>query len=179
MQISFAWERFRRLAFPPAPNSVAFQVAGGTSGVQHVCRVCVLGCLGVFLLLASGCSAGDVELVDVAGYVTLDGQPPPSAGAIYFTPYEALGSQPMRPARADFASDGAFQARAFDNANGLVPAKYRVAIHCWKVAPSEEGTPGESYIPQRYTSADTSGLELVVPSGAGSVQWNAPLGSAD
>ena len=133
--------------------------------------------VSVALLAMTGCGGRGVELVPVAGRVTLDGQPPPGPGTIYFTPYEALGDQPLRPARAYFGKDGEFTARAFDDAKGLIPARYKVGLHCWEVEPTIDGPPAVSYIPARYMSAGTSGLEFTVEPGARPITWNAELNS--
>ncbi len=133
----------------------------------------VIGCWGICTLC--GCRGRNVELVTVEGYVTLDGQPPPGPGTIYFAPYEALGDQPLRPARAYFGTDGYFRAGAFDDADGLIPARYRVGIHCWQVEPTIDGPPAVSFVPGRYTTAGSSGLEFVVEPGARRVNWNAEL----
>ena len=125
--------------------------------------------------MSIGCGGRDVELVDVEGYVTLDGQPPPGPGTIFFLPIEAFGGQPLRPSRANFDSDGFFRASAFNDADGLIPARYRVGIYCWETEPTIEGPPAKSYIPQHYTVAGTSGLELIVESGVRSISWNARL----
>ena len=133
---------------------------------------CLLACL---LVSACGCGGRGIELVEVSGYVTLDGKAPPAGGTIVFTPYEALSGEPLRPTQSQFGEDGFFRPRAFDDASGLVPAKYRVAVHCWEIAPSMGGPPAKSHIPEKYCNASTSGLELTVPSGAGSITWNAEL----
>ena len=135
----------------------------------------VLGYLGPSLLLAGCCNSRDVELIEVSGYVTLDGNPPPGAGTIYFTPYEALGGEPLRPARAYFDETGYFRAGAFHDADGLIPAKYRVGIHCWEVEPTIDGPPAVSFVPARYMNAGTSGLEMVVKPGSYAIEWNADL----
>src|SRR5690348_3494968 len=100
----------------------------------------------------AGCGGRDVELVEVSGRVTLDGQPLPAGGTIYFAPYEASGANPLRPSQATFASDGHYEAHAFDDASGLLPGKYRVGVHCWEVPPSESGPAAKSHIPDHYTS---------------------------
>ena len=162
---------------PKAPNTQGPKRAGRERRRCGALGIEVLGCLSVLLLL-SGCSGRSVELVNVEGYITLDGQPPPGGGTVFFAPYEALGKLPLRPARAYFDSDGFFRAAAFEDADGLIPAKYRVGVYCWEVEPTIGGPPPQSYIPQRYTSAGTSGLELAVTSGAGSITWNVELVSA-
>jgi hypothetical protein len=116
-----------------------------------------------------------VELVPVEGRVTLDGQPPPAPGTIFFAPAESFGDQPLRPAQATFDQTGYFLATAFSDADGLIPGRYRVHMHCWEIEPTVDGPPAKSFVPMRYTSPGTSGLELVVESAAESMQWDIPL----
>lgn len=126
--------------------------------------------LGVALLICCvlcGCRGRGVQQVPVSGTVTLDGGPMPGPGTIYFTPVSATDGAPLRPSSAPFAADGRYVAGSFGEGGGLIPGSYKVAIHCWKISPNMEGVPGESFIPQRYQSAGTSGLEFTVSSGGG------------
>lgn len=136
---------------------------------------CLAAMLGPSLLLASGCGRLDVELVSVNGCITLEAQPMPGAGTLYFTPVEAVVGQPKRPATAQFGKDGNFRASSFDTGDGLVPGRYRVAVHCWEIPLTVSGPPSKSFILARYTVAATSQLELVVPSGKRSMTWNVDL----
>jgi hypothetical protein len=138
---------------------------------------CQFSLLAALALVTAGCGRRDIELVTVAGRVTLDGKPPPGPGTIGFAPVEALGGQPRRPATAHFGSDGQFRAQSFDPGDGLAPARYQVCVHCWQVAPTTDGPPAVSFIPARYMSYGSSGLELVVKPGASQVEWNAELTS--
>jgi hypothetical protein len=131
----------------------------------------------VILATAGGCRRRDVELVTVFGRVTVDGGPPPGPGTLGFAPLEALGGQPLRPATANFDADGHFHATSFDAGDGLVPARYQVCVHCWKVPPTVDGPPAESFVPARYMTYSTSKLELLIEPGAGKVEWNADLHS--
>lgn len=131
--------------------------------------------LPLLILATAGCQRRDVELVRVSGRVTLDAQSPPGPGTLYFAPTEAAGGQPLRPATAHFAADGSYRASSFDEADGLVPGRYRVSVHCWQVEPTIDGPPAVSFIPARYMSAGSSELECVVESGSRSMEWNVPL----
>jgi hypothetical protein len=132
----------------------------------------------LLVALASGCCGrSDVEIVRINGRVTLDGQPPPGPGTIYFAPTDAFNGEPLRPATGHFGSDGVYEVRSFDAGDGLVPGRYVVSIHCWQIPPTIDGPPAVSHIPARYTTAATSGLELIVESGARRVEWNAQLKS--
>jgi len=133
---------------------------------------CLRQSLVPLLLLAAtsfGCGGRDVELVTVTGRVTLDGGPMPGEGKLYFTPVKAAGDAPLRPGTATFGTDGRYAARSFEDADGLIPGAYNVAVHCWKVAPNMEGVPTESYIPEKYMHATTSGLSIKVPAGSSSM----------
>lgn len=131
------------------------------------------------LLGACGCGGRGVEQVQVTGRVTFDGQPMPGLGDLYFTPISTAADQPQRPGFASFGPDGLYSAGTFASGDGLFPGTYHVMVHCWKVAPDEDGKPGQSHIPQRYNSPATSGLELIVPSGSNSLTWDVKLQSSD
>lgn len=94
---------------------------------------------------------------------------------ITFTPYEALANQPLRPTMAHFGADGHFRASAYEGDYGLVPGKYHVAVECWEIPRTIDGPPPKSFIPLKYTTAGTSGLELLVAPDARSIEWNAEL----
>ncbi|MCA9271017.1 MAG: hypothetical protein KDA41_21195 [Planctomycetales bacterium] len=131
-----------------------------------VCAAAVLCC---------GCGGRGIELVDVRGRITLGGADMPAAGTLYFTAVDPADGNSRRPATAQFATDGTFRATSFDSGDGLIPGRYRVAVHCWEVAPSMGGPPAKSYIPDRYTAVATSKLELDVPAGQGSMRWDIDL----
>ncbi len=129
--------------------------------------------LSVALLICCvvcGCSGRGVQQVPVRGTVTLDGGPMPGPGTIYFTPVSAGEGAPLRPSSAAFDADGRYVAGAFGEGGGLIPGTYKVAVHCWKVLPNMEGVPGETFIPARYQSAGSSGLEFTVAAGGSMTQ---------
>ena len=133
-----------------------------------------LGLVGISLLLTV-CGSRGYELVEVSGQVTLDGSAMPGEGTLFFTPVGAADGQPKRPAVADFAVDGRYRASSFGKGGGIVPGRYLVAVHCWKTAYTMESGPAESYIPFHYTAANTSTLELTVPSGEQQITWDISL----
>jgi len=80
----------------------------------------------------------------------------------YFLPQEASQGFPSRPATGDFDSEGYFKAKTFDPGDGLMPGKYTMHVECYQTPPNMEGKPVKSYVPQKYQSAATSGLELEI-----------------
>lgn len=114
------------------------------------------------LLLCCGC-ADEVETVRVEGRVTQDGEGWGRAGLIYFAPLEPAPGYSRMPGIGDVLKDGSFFATTQPARIGLVPGKYRVSLEIWEVPPTMGGPPPKSYVPQKYRTAATSGLELEVP----------------
>jgi len=142
-------------------------------GGEFLARL-LLGLLAT--LFVTGCGRSGVELVRVAGTVTLDGQAVPGPGMLYFTPAEAApNDHPRRPTIAHFDASGAYQASSFDSDKGLIPGRYRVTVRCWRVPPTMDGPPATSFIAARFGAAATSGLELNVVSGSGSQTYDIDL----
>jgi len=135
----------------------------------------VAGCL--LMTSIAGCGGSGVETVPVVGVVTVDGRRPPGPGVIFFQPIEVALGQPQRPATASFDRNGRFAAQSFDPGDGLVPGKYQVSLHCWEVPPNPDGNQPKSFIPMRYLTANSSGLELEVPSGSRRINWPVVLKS--
>jgi len=121
----------------------------------------LLVCVSMCLLLA-GCAEKPYGTVAVRGTVTLDGEALPAGGRVVFNAVEAAQGFSLRPASGKFDTDGAYEATSFTQGDGLMPGKYIVAVHCWKVPPSMGGPPAVSYLPAKYEHAKRSGLELVV-----------------
>jgi hypothetical protein len=84
---------------------------------------------------------------------------------------------PKRPAVADFAIDGKYNASSDGKGGGLVPGRYKVAVHCWKSAITMASGQTDSFIPMHYTEPNTSNLELIVPSDKSEITWDIPLSS--
>jgi len=125
----------------------------------------------VALLLAAltGCGPARPKTVAVDGRVLFDGQRPPQPGMVYFAPLEPAAGYPRRPGRAAFDADGRFRATSFNDGDGLVPGRYRVAFDCWASPPKAEGLPSKGLVPPPYDNPGTSPLELVVKPDAGSL----------
>jgi hypothetical protein len=138
----------------------ATTVRRGAAGRRVLVRPRLL--LIAALVAATGCGSNLPKTIRVSGRVTLDGQPPPGAGTIYFLPTAAAEGFPTRPATGDFDKDGNFQAKTFDPGDGLLPGTYTMHIECWQTPPNMEGKPVKSYIPSKYQSAATSGLTLEI-----------------
>ena len=115
----------------------------------------------------AGCGRRGPEVVKVKGRVTFGGGAWPTEGTLYFTPVAPAAGMPARPAPAHFDVNGDFTVTSFDKGDGLVPGKYKVAVECWEVAPMMGGGPPKSYVAGRFQTAATSGIEVVIESGAG------------
>ena len=113
-------------------------------------------------LLISGCGHGGPEVVPVGGQITLGGGPWPTAGVLYFTPVKSDISQ--RPGLAHFDIEGNFKVGSFSDADGLIPGRYKIAVECWRVAPTMGGAPAVSNVSAKYQNASTSDLEVTVVS---------------
>ncbi len=135
----------------------------------------------LFLLIPSlgllGCGGSDVELINLTGTVTLDGQVVPGPGTLYFTPSNPADGHAARPGTANFDAGGNFDAGSFKSGDGLRPGEYKIAVHCWEIQPTMEGPPAKSFIPQKYSSADTSGLTCLIESGKKAAPWIVELKS--
>jgi hypothetical protein len=133
--------------------------------------------LSQFVLLASfatilvGCG-NRYEAVPVKGKVTFNGGPMPAAGTVYFSPVEVSGDNPMRPAAADFGTDGEYRVSAFAGTDGMIPGTYDVHLHCWKVPPTVDGPRAVSHLPAKYGTAKTSDLKLTVEQGSSAKEFN-------
>lgn len=114
-------------------------------------------------LLLGGCGgSGGPELVPVQGKITFGGGAWPKEGTLLFSPVEAAPGLPKRPGTAHFGVNGKFRAGSFKEADGLIPGHYKISAVCWEVAPVLDGPPAKSYVPAKYQSAATSGLEVTV-----------------
>jgi hypothetical protein len=122
-------------------------------------------------LLPSGCGPGRPAVVPVTGTVTVGGKP--VAGAtVLFQP--TGGGVPGRGVTAD---DGGFTLTTFEQGDGAIVGRHRVAISKMTlsgmvaaegdVAPAVvSGQVKETWAtPQRYASVETSGLEVDVARG--------------
>ena len=120
----------------------------------------VMLCLGAFL---AGCVDGDrLPTYPVTGEVLLsDGTPLKGGWIILESPEAGLA------ARGVIQTDGTFQLGTYEQSDGAVAGKQRLAI---TPAPPEGYDPDQASAPalihQRYLHMDTSGLEFeVIPDG--------------
>ena len=123
--------------------------------------------IGTSVLVAlSGCGPDRPDTITVSGKVTFAGGAPPAEGMIYFACVEPAEGYDRRPGSAPFGTDGSYEVKSFEEGDGLVPGKYEVGVECWD-SPPMMGKPVKSYVPKRYQASKTSGLEVVIESGAG------------
>ena len=114
-------------------------------------------------LLIAGCRPAGPETVPVSGKITFGGGEWPKPGMLYFTPIKPAQGLPSRPGRARFDIDGDFTVTTFDKGDGLIPGAYKVGVECWEVPPQMDSPQAaKSYVPTKYQSPITSGLEVTV-----------------
>ena len=116
------------------------------------------------------CSPGD-GMVPVTGKVTFDGAPPPGPGTIYFVTIESAAGFSGRPGYAEFDVDGVFEARSKTPGDGLLPGTYGVRLDVWEKAPVMGQPMPANLAPDKYRSAETSGIELVVEPGSRQIEF--------
>ena len=123
--------------------------------------------VGLMLALLTGCGPGHPTTVAVRGKVTYGGGPWPQSGVLYFTIVAAAKGFPGRTGTARFGTDGVFTAMSWQPGDGLMPGRYHVGVECWKVPPTMGGPKPVSYVPAKFQSAATSGIELNIEPGDG------------
>ena len=124
-----------------------------------------------------GCGGGGRDVGPGAGQVPVAGGGWVRAGMVFLATVEPAPGFPRLPGMADVDQEGRFRATTQPNRDGLVPGTYRVGLEMWEVPPTMGGPPAKSYLPQKYQSAATSGLEVVVPAdgdGTVEVSWDIP-----
>ncbi|ADB18536.1 hypothetical protein Psta_3881 [Pirellula staleyi DSM 6068] len=136
-------------------------------------RAVVIGLVACFALITTGC--GSSGMVQVAGVVTLDGQPVEGA-AVMFMPAEG------RPAEGYTDATGNFLLQTQTPGDGVAPGVYRVTVvktKVYGVEVNEDGTSGafnpaafreEFLVPKKYSMPDTSGLEYTIEPGMASLK---------
>ena len=103
-------------------------------------------------LAAGGCNDGRPDRVPVSGQVLIDGQPV-TFGHVRFVPDGA------RPSGGEIGPDGRFTLTCFDGQDGAVPGKHRVEV----VSREQIGADSAKwFVPKKYLSIQTSGLEVEV-----------------
>ncbi|MDY0168315.1 MAG: hypothetical protein RBS80_17330 [Thermoguttaceae bacterium] len=133
------------------------------AGRRCRCGVGVLVLALVLLLLTgpTGCGRGDRELAPLTGKVLYNGEPL-QFGAVM------IEHEYGQPATAEIRPDGTFVMVTRGEGQGAVVGERRVRITCFEAqAPANIGsdTLGESLIPQKYTSFETSGLTVDIKPG--------------
>jgi hypothetical protein len=127
----------------------------------------------LFLVLAVGCGRSGPEMVPVDGTITFGGGSWPKPGVLNFAVESPAPGMLDRPAMGLFDTDGKLTVTTFTKGDGLIPGKYSLAVECWEVRPDMMSpTPPKSYVPKRYSSAQTSGLTVVVEPGQKVVKLN-------
>jgi hypothetical protein len=130
-------------------------------------RVEIAACLSVLIsVLLSACGPQRPETVPVSGVVTFEGRQVPGEGRLFFTPVESAPGFPGRPGIAPFDEEGNFTTKTYVTGDGLMPGRYLIGAECWKVPPTMDGPPAESYLPPKYQSPQTSGWEVSIEPGA-------------
>jgi len=138
-------------------------------------RLALAVTFSIAAVLLAGCGADHPETVPVRGRVTLGGGDWPTRGRLYFTVVEPAEGFPRRPGRADFDTDGYFEARTWEPGDGLMPGTYKVAVECWEIPPTME-TGGRGPVPERYRRASSSDWQLVIKPGSAAqvVEFDVP-----
>jgi hypothetical protein len=122
-------------------------------------------------LAAAGCGSGRPETVPITGIVTLDGNPVEGASVMFMPQFEG------RPALGVTDASGNFTLTTFAPGDGAQPGQHTVTVTLQKttgfvadkdglsggVAP--EGVKVEWLVPQRYSSPETSRLNVEVRKG--------------
>jgi hypothetical protein len=116
----------------------------------------LLSCL---LVAAIGCAEKGPELTEVTGQVIIDGKPL-TTGSVVTLPAQGRG------ARGTIDVEGNFTLSTTGMGVGVKPGRHQVAvIAVEETKDAALGTPARSLIPERYASAETSGLFINVTPG--------------
>lgn len=131
-----------------------------TMKIGRIAGLAASGTLFLTLALVSGCGGdGEAKPVPAAGTVTFDGQPLEN-GYVQFIPEKG------RPA-AGAIKGGKFTLSTTEDGDGAIPGKHMVSVKATKqVTVKGETEPQEvSILPDKYSTAATSGLAVEIPSG--------------
>jgi hypothetical protein len=118
-----------------------------------------VGLLSCLILIVAGCADKGPELTEVTGQVLIDGKPL-TTGSVVTLPVQGRG------ARGTIDAEGNFTLSTSDMGPGAMPGRHQVAVIAMEESdnPSPEA-PRRSLIPQKYASAETSGLFIEVTPG--------------
>jgi|YNPNPStandDraft_1061719.scaffolds.fasta_scaffold27986_3 hypothetical protein len=133
----------------------------------------ILGMVGLGLVagvVLVGCGGPGLETVPVTGRVTYGGGTWPKEGRLDFRPVAALSGKTLHPASAQFGTDGRYKVMTQQTA-GLAPGEYVVTVECWQEPPTmgdaqnPHGSPGKSYVPEKYRDPKQSPIRLKIEPG--------------
>ena len=110
----------------------------------------LFACIAVALL--AGCGDGRPTRVPAGGRVLIDGKPL-ALGFVQVVP------EGDRPATGKIGEDGRFSLTTFDENDGVVPGKHRVAVMA--VEPID-GSSQRLHVPKKYNDPATSELQIEV-----------------
>ena len=114
----------------------------------------------------TGCQKGPEPTYHVAGKVLLDGKPlsiPGTIGTVLFTSSPNGEGQHGYTARGIIQKDGSYHLSTFAEADGAVAGLHRVTVTVSSLSmPSAGQADASSLLPRRYSSPNTSGLEVDV-----------------
>ncbi|MBN1589914.1 MAG: hypothetical protein JW888_10400 [Pirellulales bacterium] len=148
--------------------NVGYDIAKMMNCQKYRYAACLL-CVAVIAI--AGCDRSGPELVPARGTITLNGGAWPARGVIYCNPIECPDGFPKRPCSGFFDAGGNLTFKTFEEGDGIIPGTYAVSVECWKTEPlSPSGRPAESYVPRKYESGMTSGLEIKVEPGQDKVE---------
>ncbi|MDY0168420.1 MAG: hypothetical protein RBS80_17860 [Thermoguttaceae bacterium] len=124
-----------------------------------------VGTVLLVTLAIAGCGGDQLSTAPVQGKVLYQGKPL-QFGAVTFQP--AAGP----PASGAIQSDGTFRLSTYGRNDGAILGTHKVAVSCFDSQrpdapppdPNAEPGLGKPLIPQKYLSADTSGLTAEVKS---------------
>ena len=105
--------------------------------------------LAFVVLALAGCGDARPARVPVSGRVLIDGRPLPNA-IVQFAPPDA------RPSRARTDAEGRFTLKCFEQDDGAVPGRHRVAV---AASQPIAGNKTLWHAPKKYASTRTSDLE--------------------
>jgi hypothetical protein len=132
--------------------------AGRTIAVRPVAEVFWPAAL--LLLACAGCGASDRKpLYPAEGRLFIDARP--ATGAIVFLYAEDGGERLAARPHGTVGPDGTFRLSTYQNDDGVAAGTYRVAVF-WTKPGELGGDDGDSLLPMKYASPDTSEIPPVV-----------------
>jgi hypothetical protein len=114
--------------------------------------------LAWLMLLGAGCG-GDPNILPtarVSGTLAYEGKPVAN-GAIHFHPQKGQTANGI-------VKDGKFTLTTYSDGDGAIVGKHRIAVDVVEEVPTKDGdTTTKSLVPKKFTSPDSSGIELEIP----------------